>query len=278
MPHLDEGTLHALVDGEIPSGELEPIRAHLAACDACRRALDETRDLAGEALSLVEALDGAEGAGGRPGRRAGPGWRHLAWAASVVLAAGLGYAAGIRPGTPPPVEETVFAAPEPVEVAVAPEHPAEPAPAPVTTRERDVTPAVPPESPPAVAAPATAARPEAGAGVRAAAEPAPPPLGRLEAREGIADRALAARAIPEPFTEVSFPTALERLGGIIRLIEGMIPERVVALGERVRVIYRAADGDIVLEQARQGDSVAVRLITPPSVDEDSAAVLRRRIR
>jgi anti-sigma factor RsiW len=34
MQHLDEGFLHALADGEVPSGELGPVREHLESCES----------------------------------------------------------------------------------------------------------------------------------------------------------------------------------------------------------------------------------------------------
>ncbi len=39
--HLDEGRLHALVDGELPVEEARSARSHLAGCGTCRDLLDE---------------------------------------------------------------------------------------------------------------------------------------------------------------------------------------------------------------------------------------------
>jgi len=35
MSHLDEGTLHALLDGELEMSEVKEIQAHLGSCSAC---------------------------------------------------------------------------------------------------------------------------------------------------------------------------------------------------------------------------------------------------
>ena len=57
MPHLDEGVLHAMLDGEITSSDLPPIQAHLDGCPECRARLDEARQLREEADSLVGAIE-----------------------------------------------------------------------------------------------------------------------------------------------------------------------------------------------------------------------------
>ncbi|HSE53216.1 MAG TPA: zf-HC2 domain-containing protein, partial [Gemmatimonadales bacterium] len=106
MPHLDEGTLHALLDGEIPSAELPPIQAHLRGCAECRARLAEEQDLLAESDRLIEVLELPEAAPAavplrNATRRVWP--TRLAWAATVVLAAGLGYSArGSGPVEPAP--------------------------------------------------------------------------------------------------------------------------------------------------------------------------------
>jgi anti-sigma factor RsiW len=104
MSHLDAGILHALLDGEIPSSELPPIQAHLADCAECRARLEQERQLFAEAEGLVEALEvPAGGAVESVTRRRQPRWgQRLAWAASVIAATGLGYAAR---GALPPASE-----------------------------------------------------------------------------------------------------------------------------------------------------------------------------
>ena len=129
MQHLDEGTLHALLDGEIPSAELPPIQAHLGACAECRARLAEEQELLAESDRLIEVL---EPPGAAPAvapvrkvpRRVWP--TRLAWAATLVLAAGLGYSARGGPAEPTaavsPDSGSAFRAAEP---AAAPAPPAD---------------------------------------------------------------------------------------------------------------------------------------------------------
>lgn len=53
MSHLDEGTLHALLDGELGSTEVMEIEAHLDGCTACSARLRDAREFLGEADRLV---------------------------------------------------------------------------------------------------------------------------------------------------------------------------------------------------------------------------------
>jgi hypothetical protein len=98
MSHVDEGTLHAYLDGELAPAEAQGVDAHLAQCPACRERLEEERALitrAGELLALAAPPDRE-----LPPFRAGDvkpparlWWQvrqPLAWAATVVLALGIG--------------------------------------------------------------------------------------------------------------------------------------------------------------------------------------------
>lgn len=98
MSHVDEGMLHAYLDGELPADERTTLEAHLAQCDACRGRLVEERALLERASALLGAARPVE----RPAPafeqlRRGPKrslWRvrtPVAWAASIALALGLGY-------------------------------------------------------------------------------------------------------------------------------------------------------------------------------------------
>jgi hypothetical protein len=109
MRHVDDGTLHALLDGALT--ELDPeaarrVREHLDACAACRERLEEERrvrdraeallggddPLAGVTLPTLDELRreaGVRKPGGMPTRVA---W---AWAATVVLSLGIGYGVGV---------------------------------------------------------------------------------------------------------------------------------------------------------------------------------------
>ncbi len=70
MSHLDEGTLHALLDGELGSTELMEIEAHLDGCAACSARLHDAREFLEEADRLVGSVQFgrfAAAASGAPG-------------------------------------------------------------------------------------------------------------------------------------------------------------------------------------------------------------------
>jgi hypothetical protein len=55
--HLDEGTLHAFIDGELDSDQLAEVERHLADCAECRQHADEAQGVLAEADDLIERLD-----------------------------------------------------------------------------------------------------------------------------------------------------------------------------------------------------------------------------
>ncbi|HEU5170223.1 MAG TPA: zf-HC2 domain-containing protein [Gemmatimonadales bacterium] len=57
MPHVDEGTLHALLDGELDPASITEIRTHFNTCPACLARLEEARELLAETERLVSALE-----------------------------------------------------------------------------------------------------------------------------------------------------------------------------------------------------------------------------
>lgn len=93
--HLEEGRLQELIDGEVPSSELPPIQAHLAVCAECRARLEEARTIGAEADRLIETIDLTDAPARtvpRVSRSRPKAWiRNLAWAATLVIAAGVGY-------------------------------------------------------------------------------------------------------------------------------------------------------------------------------------------
>jgi anti-sigma factor RsiW len=99
---------HAYVDGELVGDERAAIEAHVAGCDACRRAQREDEALARavrEAWPSAQAPDALRSrvqavlrAGEGSGRRAAG--RGMALAAILVLAVAGGFALGRRAGTP----------------------------------------------------------------------------------------------------------------------------------------------------------------------------------
>ena len=57
MSHLDEGTLHALLDGELDLHEVKEIQAHIGSCAACGTRLREVKEFHGESDRLVGVLE-----------------------------------------------------------------------------------------------------------------------------------------------------------------------------------------------------------------------------
>lgn len=57
MSHLDEGTLHALLDGELELAEVKEIQLHLGTCAACGSRLQDVKQFLAEADRLVGALE-----------------------------------------------------------------------------------------------------------------------------------------------------------------------------------------------------------------------------
>lgn len=133
MSHADEGRLHAYLDGELSDEEAVALRMHLQECEPCRSRLEEARRIVGEAdavlatapelpaelpaLAEMEAEaarrrsaapgePGGDDGSGRPvsrkGRGAAGSLQRLAWAASVVVALGVGWMARemAAPATP----------------------------------------------------------------------------------------------------------------------------------------------------------------------------------
>ncbi len=104
MPHIPEGTLHAYLDGQLRGRERAELEEHLAGCAECRERLDEAERMIGDASSVMAELEpsavqpppwheieerAAARTGARPRRpRLRPS---LAWAATIVLAFGVGW-------------------------------------------------------------------------------------------------------------------------------------------------------------------------------------------
>lgn len=100
MLHLEEGTIHAWLDGELSSAEQADVERHVAMCAECGAAVAEARGMIAGATRIVSALDVVRSAGvapRQPVRAAAPGsvWRSLrftptraALAASLLVAAG----------------------------------------------------------------------------------------------------------------------------------------------------------------------------------------------
>ena len=58
MQHLDEGTIHAWLDGQLPRSEAQAVEAHVAECRPCADAVAEARGLIAASSRILMALDG----------------------------------------------------------------------------------------------------------------------------------------------------------------------------------------------------------------------------
>lgn len=95
MHHLDEGTIHAWLDGALSSEESVRAEAHVASCAACADAVAEARGLIAASSRILIALDNVPSVGAGPGaRRARPlltTWlvrEKIAAAVTLVVAGG----------------------------------------------------------------------------------------------------------------------------------------------------------------------------------------------
>lgn len=57
MQHLDEGTIHAWLDGQLPRDEAAQVEAHVAECRQCADAVAEARGLIAASSRILTALD-----------------------------------------------------------------------------------------------------------------------------------------------------------------------------------------------------------------------------
>ncbi|MGH7622849.1 MAG: zf-HC2 domain-containing protein, partial [Gemmatimonadaceae bacterium] len=61
MQHLDEGTIHAWLDGELPFAERESAELHVASCAECAAAVAEARGFIAASSRILTALDAVPG-------------------------------------------------------------------------------------------------------------------------------------------------------------------------------------------------------------------------
>jgi Putative zinc-finger len=232
MSHLDEGQLHALLDGELDEAERREVESHLAACAECQQLYEEARAFLAEADELIAEVQVPPmiRPEARPpvleprrtGRRLP--WNYLAWAATVVLAVGLGwygsefrYRAAAQPVdalADKSVAPSTSAAPEgrAASEAAAKQEVESPSRR-NATRLDSVSRSIRPEPAPSAAAAAPApARTESGEAQAAAGAPAAaPPAGHLPFREALQERDAPAAPPAQPLL------AEGKLGGQNRL-------------------------------------------------------------
>jgi anti-sigma factor RsiW len=300
MPHLDEGLLNALLDNELDEAETSAAQAHLASCPDCRRQYEEVRAMAIEAdrlVALVEVPEDKASGGGkaRPGATGSPWsrWRTTAWAATVALAAGLGWLASDLRYNRPSAERDVLGSAT-TDTSRLAEHairPAEPASEPKeegrllqqrrVPERLDRPAATPPVASGAIAmdtlkdrdaiagAPAPAAlqdaRKEAAKLNAEAAQPAPQ-ANMAVAEAPTALGALSRRSAAQGFRQLEMEDAVRTLAGSIRLVDGLVPLRFLSgpgssmpggdpSQGMIRVVYEDPPGrELWLDQQRPGSA------------------------
>ncbi len=96
MQHLEEGTIHAWLDGELQADEALAFEAHVAECSDCAAAVAEGRGLIAASSRIVSALDVVPAdviPVSRPSKRAWYANTQLHAAAAVLIVAGASFLA-----------------------------------------------------------------------------------------------------------------------------------------------------------------------------------------
>ncbi|HEX9347300.1 MAG TPA: zf-HC2 domain-containing protein, partial [Gemmatimonadales bacterium] len=282
MSHVDEGTLHAYLDRELPSAERATLEAHLAGCATCRANLTEERGLRERANAVLGSA--------RPAERPVPPleqlrrepqrspWRvrrSFAWAASIALALGLGYYMR-SPGASP----VASVSPAPTQVAVAQNR--------AVATEEDKTPARPQSqrrpgerqaSRPAVDDVVVVAR-EAPRGDSAAPALRLADSVKLDAGavSGALARAERDRASAAPASVIVDGAPARQLGSTAwpminrRLARSILGEEPVGLPGLATCAFRRApgtDGTVVVEQVLDSSTV-IQIFQRPAYPYDSS--------
>jgi hypothetical protein len=259
MPHVDDGTLHALLDGALRAEDparANSVEAHLDSCPDCRALRDRAADLRAGAAGILATLEpdarpdfqevlvraghGVAAAGRLPGQARAT--RALAWAATVVLALGTGYL--IRDLVEPDAGFVAVQERSAAAVRVEPEASGRP--------EADAADAIDPvEAPAPTTVPST---PPAAQTPAAAAEVVPPAVAPAAGAPTV-----AARAAPEP-TEAAPPTVA------LAEAEVLAAEPDVALDEVV-VTARTMAREPVLTRAAPGRQDAPAVVAHQMVED-----------
>lgn len=175
MRHIPEDELHAYLDQALSRSQCVEIESHLAGCVGCRRERDAIAALRDRTTALLATLAPprrivpsyeqlSERAAARSARVAGR-WRAAAWAASMLLAVGLGWGArSVGPGNDPAPAAPEIAgssitpsAPAALDTTVTPSAPASEPTGELAVREPP-SPSVAPRQPATAVVPAPAAR------------------------------------------------------------------------------------------------------------------------
>jgi len=303
MSHVDEGTLHAYLDGELPSSERAALEEHLAQCTTCRAALADERALRERASALLGSA--------RPIERSAPPleqlrrsaqarrspWyvrRSFAWAASIALALGAGYLLRSPTGevAAPGSQQPSSVGPTIVATTRAPTAPP-PEQKPTAPAQRRTTPRVPRVPAELGRASEKAAPPAdvvaAALPSREASNAAPAPDSVAQQRlkdtrlEAVVVRGSAAPARPEasvfvdgatvqPVTAKSWAVIDRRLA---KSLLGQEPVGIPALAVRSFRRGPGRDGTIVVEQALDSATVIQIFQRPASTSLNDAAERQR---
>ena len=90
MTHMDEGTIHAWLDGALDAQRSAEAEQHVATCAACGAAVAEARGLIAGASRILNALDDVPanvlpiGSGRAPAARSKRVWRAAPWVTSIA--------------------------------------------------------------------------------------------------------------------------------------------------------------------------------------------------
>ena len=283
MSHPDEGPIQALLDGELDAEQRSRIELHVSACASCAARLAEAREFQQEADRLVEMVVVPPASVLRRGRRRRTVVRALAWAASIVVAVAAGYWGRGTTVSPPaelqegdrPTQTVATTPPAPATVPPAVPAPGKEVDAGAAAKSRRSVEPLAAASPDAGRAASGEARdaapvPEAKVADRVAA--APPAAAEREAPDARANQAapndnrLADEAV-KAWRVASMEEGVRVLGGQIRLIDGLTPNRIeVGPGtavagadpgvQVVRVVY--AGGAVVLDEQRPAPVLGAR--------------------
>jgi hypothetical protein len=152
--HIDEGVVHAWLDGQLAAADSARLESHIAACAACAAMVAEARGFVAASSRILSGLDGVPSRVVPRARSRARIWQVRAAAAVVVVALGAaavlhdaGRLGAVRqaPSAPPPGAAALPAAPGLPDTAQVPSAivtPATPVPTQPLTRSRAPTPAM----------------------------------------------------------------------------------------------------------------------------------------
>jgi hypothetical protein len=239
MQHLDEGTIHAWIDGALDAAQSAEIESHIATCGACSAAVAEARGLVAGASRILNALDDVpanvmpkRAPLARPRRQ----WRAAPWvtgiAAALMLAIGLTQVRGKG-------EKRALVSSESVPVAAS-----------TTVVDSVGSKVVAPETPP-VSAPSRPSRPSSAANTAPAI-----------AAGGAADQSLARRdrARSEPTVASDFATAgalKKEVGQETRLRAGAVAGAATQAAPAAPSVQDAASQRLQSMQSQKLEQVVV---------------------